>query len=141
MADWKLYTPEGTQDVLPRRCADKMKMESAVAEVFEGFGYQVAETPVLQFYDAFDTPRGKISQEMMFKFFDAQGRILVLRPDITTCLARMVASKLDDGVYPKRLYYWARSFGTLMNLPPVSANSVRPALSFSVLRAIWQTPR
>lgn len=110
MADWKLYTPEGTQDVLPRRCADKMKMESAVAEIFEGFGYQVAETPVLQFYDAFDTPRGKISQEMMFKFFDAQGRILVLRPDITTCLARMVASKLDDGVYPKRLYYCGKVF-------------------------------
>ena len=110
MADWKLYTPEGTQDVLPRQCANKMKMEAAVAEVFEGFGYQVVETPVLQFYDAFDTQSGKIPQEMMFKFFDAQGRILVLRPDITTCLARMVASKLDDGVYPKRLYYCGKVF-------------------------------
>ncbi len=110
MADWKLYTPEGTQDVLPRQCADKMKMESAISEVFEGFGYEVVETPVLQFYDAFDTQSGKIQQEMMFKFFDAQGRILVLRPDITTCLARMVASKLDDGVYPKRLYYCGKVF-------------------------------
>lgn len=110
MADWKLYTPEGTQDILPRQCADKMKMESAISEVFEGFGYQVVETPVLQFYDAFDTQSGKIPQEMMFKLFDAQGRILVLRPDITTCLARMVASKLDDGVYPKRLYYCGKVF-------------------------------
>ncbi len=110
MADWKLYTPEGTQDVLPRQCADKMKIESAISEVFEGFGYEVVETPVLQFYDAFDTQSGKIQQEMMFKFFDAQGRILVLRPDITTCLARMVASKLDDGVYPKRLYYCGKVF-------------------------------
>jgi len=110
MADWKRYTPEGTQDVLPGKCAEKMKMETAISEVFEGFGYRVVETPVLQFYDAFDTVRGKIPQEMMFKFFDAQGRILVLRPDITTCLARMVASKMDDGVYPKRLYYCGKVF-------------------------------
>ena len=102
MADWKRYTPEGTQDVLPLRCADKSKIEATIADVFESFGYHVAETPVLQFYDAFSTESGKISQEVMFKFFDAQGRILVLRPDITTCFARMMASKLDDGIYPKR---------------------------------------
>ncbi len=110
MADWKLYTPEGTQDVLPRQCANKMKIEATIAEVFESYGYQVAETPVIQFYDAFNTQSGKIPQETMFKFFDAEGRILVLRPDITTCLARMVACKLDDGVYPKRLYYCGKVF-------------------------------
>lgn len=110
MSDWKRYTPDGTQDVLPRQCVNKMKIEAAIAQVFEGFGYQVAETPVMQFYDAFNTHAGKIPQEMMYKFFDAQGRILVLRPDITTCLARMVASKLDDGCYPKRLYYCGKVF-------------------------------
>ncbi len=110
MADWKRYTPEGTQDILPRQCANKMKTEAAMADVFESFGYQVAETPILHFYDAFSTPSSKIPQETMFKFFDAEGRILVLRPDITTCLARMVACKLDDGVYPKRLYYCGKVF-------------------------------
>lgn len=110
MADWKRYTPEGTQDVLPRQCTNKMKTEAAISDVFESYGYMVAETPVMQFYDAFNTPSGKIPQETMFKFFDAQGRILVLRPDITTCLARMVACKLDDGCYPKRLYYCGKVF-------------------------------
>ncbi len=110
MADWKRYTPDGTQDVLPRQCANKMKIEATIADVFESYGYQVAETPVMQFYDAFSTQSGKIPQETMFKFFDAEGRILVLRPDITTCLARMVACKLDDGIYPKRLYYCGKVF-------------------------------
>lgn len=110
MADWKRYTPEGTQDVFPRQCTNKMKTEAAIADVFESYGYMVAETPVMQFYDAFNTPSGKIPQETMFKFFDAEGRILVLRPDITTCLARMVACKLDDGFYPKRLYYCGKVF-------------------------------
>ena len=110
MANWKRYTPEGTQDVLPRQCTNKMKTEAAISDVFESYGYMVAETPVMQFYDAFDTPSGKIPQETMFKFFDSQGRILVLRPDITTCLARMVACKLDDGIFPKRLYYCGKVF-------------------------------
>ncbi len=110
MASWKRYTPEGTQDVLPRQCADKSKIEATIADVFESFGYHVAETPVLQFYDAFDTAVGKIPQETMFKFFDAQGRILVMRPDITTCFARMMASKMDDGIYPKRLHYCGKVF-------------------------------
>ena len=96
--------------MLPRQCANKMKTEATISDVFESFGYQVAETPVMQFYDAFNTPSGKIPQETMFKFFDAEGRILVLRPDITTCLARMVACKMDDGVYPKRLYYCGKVF-------------------------------
>ncbi len=110
MADWKLYTPEGTQDVLPKQCAYKAELEATIASVFERFGYHVAETPILQFYDAFDTQNGKIPQEMMYKFFDAQGRILVLRPDITTCFARMMASKMDDGCYPKRLHYCGKVF-------------------------------
>ena len=110
MADWKLYTPEGTQDVLPKQCAYKAELEATIASVFERFGYHVAETPILQFYDAFDTQDGKIPQEMMYKFFDAQGRILVLRPDITTCFAWMMASKMDDGIYPKRLHYCGKVF-------------------------------
>ena len=110
MASWKRYTPEGTQDVLPRQCVNKSKIEATIADVFESFGYHVAETPVLQFYDAFDTAVGKIPQETMFKFFDAQGRILVMRPDITTCFARMMASKMDDGIYPKRLHYCGKVF-------------------------------
>ena len=110
MANWKLYTPDGTTELLPDQCADKTSVENSICEVFEDFGYKVVETPVMQFYDAYTTPSGAIAQEGMYKLFDRDGRILVLRPDITTCIARMAAGKLSDGVFPKRLYYSGKVF-------------------------------
>lgn len=51
-----------------------------------------------------------IEQETMFKFFDHQGRILVLRPDITTPIARIIATKYNDLVPPVRLCYIGNAF-------------------------------
>ncbi|MBE7027912.1 MAG: ATP phosphoribosyltransferase regulatory subunit [Ruminococcaceae bacterium] len=110
MANWKLYTPDGTTEFLPGQCADKTSVENSICEVFEDFGYKVVETPVMQFYDAYTTQSGAIAQEVMYKFFDRDGRILVLRPDITTCIARMASGKLSDGILPKRLYYSGKVF-------------------------------
>ncbi|MBE7039857.1 MAG: ATP phosphoribosyltransferase regulatory subunit [Ruminococcaceae bacterium] len=110
MANWKLYTPDGTTELLPGQCAYKTSVENSICEVFEDFGYKVVETPVMQFYDAYTTPSGTIAQEVMYKFFDRDGRILVLRPDITTCIARMASGKLSDGIIPKRLYYSGKVF-------------------------------
>ena len=110
MSNWRLYTPEGTSDLLPKQCAEKMNIENAISDVFASFGYQVVEVPVIQFYDVYDTESGRIEQETMYKFFDREGRILVLRPDITTSVARMAATRLSDGVYPKRLYYCGKVF-------------------------------
>lgn len=110
MSNWKLYTPEGTSDLLPKQCAEKTLTENIIADIFSGYGYQVTETPVMQFYDAYDTPTGKMEQEMLYKFFDKEGRILVLRPDVTTSLTRMAATKLSDEPMPIRLQYSGKVF-------------------------------
>ena len=46
-----------------------------------------------------------IDQENMFKLIDPEGGILVLRPDITMPIARMVGTKLKDCALPIRLSY------------------------------------
>ena len=46
----------------------------------------------------------------MFKFFDQQGRILVLRPDITIPIARVAATKYRDNRYPLRMSYIGNAF-------------------------------
>lgn len=110
MSNWRQYTPEGTQDILPKQCAEKTMIENTISDVFSGYGYQVVETPVMQYYDAYDTPGSKMEQEMLYKFFDKEGRIMVLRPDVTTSLARMVATKLPDGPFPLRMQYSGKVF-------------------------------
>jgi ATP phosphoribosyltransferase regulatory subunit len=46
----------------------------------------------------------------MFKFFDQQGRILVLRPDITVPVARITATKYREAAYPLRISYIGNVF-------------------------------
>ena len=49
---------------------------------FSSIGYKEVETPTFEYYDCYLGLSGQISQEHMFKFFDEQGRILALRPDL-----------------------------------------------------------
>jgi ATP phosphoribosyltransferase regulatory subunit len=110
LAEWKIYTPEGVQDILQNECFFKKNLEDRIRKVFRSSGYYEVETPIVEFYDVFSTEENIIPQETMFKFFDQQGRILVLRPDITIPIARVAATKLKDAAYPLRISYIGNAF-------------------------------
>lgn len=110
MTKWKLHTPEGVQDILQQECIIKRELEQKISGVFQSYGYYEMQPPTFEFYDVFAGESGLIEQETMFKFFDHQGRILVLRPDITTPIARIVATKHQDAVLPLRLCYIGNAF-------------------------------
>lgn len=110
MPKWKIYTPEGVQDILFDECHIKRELEQKVRYLFREYGYREIETPTLEFYDVFSSGDGLIPQETMFKFCDQQGRILVLRPDTTIPVARVAATKYRDASYPLRFSYISNSF-------------------------------
>lgn len=110
MSDWKLHTPEGVNDILPGECALKKEIENTMWTVLTSVGYKEVETPSFEYYDCYIGESGQISQETMFKFFDEQGRILALRPDITTSIARMAATKTAHETLPLRYMYTGNVF-------------------------------
>lgn len=110
MAKWKIYTPEGIQDILVSQCFQKRNLEEKIRKVFRSRGYYEIETPTVEFYDVFSSEDETTPQETMFKFFDGQGRILVLRPDITVPTARVVATKFKDIDHPLRFSYIGNTF-------------------------------
>lgn len=110
MAEWNRHTPTGVCDILPDECAAKKEIESTIWSVLASMGYREVEVPTFEYYDVFAKSGGQISQENMFKFFDEKGRILTLRPDITTSIARMAATKDDLTVLPKRYCYIGNVF-------------------------------
>lgn len=110
MSDWKLHTPKGVNDILPEECTRKKTIQDTIWSVFASFGYMEVETPTFEYYDCFSGVDGQISQEGMFKFFDEQGRILTLRPDITTSIARMAATKKSEDLRPLRFCYTGNVF-------------------------------
>lgn len=109
MAAWKMHTPSGMSDIMPGECAKKREVENTLWSVFASFGYREVEMPMFEYYDVYAGSDGQISrgleQESMFKFFDEQGRILALRPEMTTSIARMAATKTEGIPLPLRFCY------------------------------------
>ena len=110
MSDWKIHTPAGVSDILPDECEKKKETESVLWSVFSAAGYREVETPSFEYYDCYAGEGGELSQETLYKFFDEQGRILALRPDFTTSIARMAATKLADAPMPQRYLYSGNVF-------------------------------
>lgn len=105
LSDWRFHTPDGVQDGLPDDCARKRGIEAALRAVFAARGYVEVETPGLEFHDVYAAGRGLAPQEGLYKLFDPQGRILVLRYDGTVPVARLAATLLRDEEPPLRLSY------------------------------------
>lgn len=93
-----LHTPEGTADVLQNETLTRLDLYDTFRHIFRGFGYAEVIPPTFEYYDVFAAKQGLLSQENMLKFFDREGSILVLRPDLTMPLARMTATKLTGEV-------------------------------------------
>jgi len=110
MSNWKFYTADGVQDILFEDCYLKRSLEQKFRSLFRSCGFCEVETPTIEFYDVFASDEGAIPQENMFKFFDKQGRILVLRPDITVPVARITATKFREAEYPLRVSYVGNVF-------------------------------
>ncbi len=107
---WNIYTPDGMQDILFERCYAKRNLENRIRALFLQNGYREIETPTVEFYDVFSGEQSLIPQEHMFKFTDQQGRILVLKPDMTIPIARVAATKIKDNLWPVRCCYIGNTF-------------------------------
>ena len=98
-------TPEGTRDRLFAECRDRRQVQSKLTHLFRQRGYAEIITPEVEFYDLFVKSGNPMPQESMLKIIDRSGKICVMRPDCTTPIARVAATKLRDMVFPQRLYY------------------------------------
>lgn len=106
----KNMLPEGTRDLILDECVIKRKLERDIDSLFEKWGYKEVITPTLEFYETFNYNSQTLKEEDMYKFFDNRGRILVLRPDMTIPIARVVQTKLKDVDFPIKLRYTSNVF-------------------------------
>lgn len=102
--------PEGTRDLILDECIIKRSLERDIDNIFEKWGYKEVITPTLEFYETFNYNSQTLREEDMYKFFDNRGRILVLRPDMTIPIARIVETKLKDAEFPIKLRYTSNVF-------------------------------
>lgn len=105
MGRYHMIIPDGGCDLLFKECEARRAVECGIAETFRMRGYSEVITPALEFYDVFSGKSPVMDDDMMYKLIDGHGRILVLRPDNTTPIARVASTKLKGFVPPLRLYY------------------------------------
>lgn len=98
-------TPEGTRDRLFAECRERRQVQNALTALFASRGYHEVITPEVEFYDLFTQSGFPLPQESMLKIIDRSGKIMVMRPDCTTPIARVAATKLKTVPLPQRLYY------------------------------------
>lgn len=105
MKQYDKITPDGTHDRLFEECSNRHSLSKKLRELFENCGFLEVATPLLEYYDVFETSRAHFPQEDIYKLIDRSGRILVLRPDCTIPIARLVSSRFKNNNEMLKLYY------------------------------------
>ena len=116
MKNYAKMTPEGTKDLLFEECLANRTVSSILGKVFSNRGFHEVLTPCIEFYDLFSEELSGIPMEYMFKMSDAKGRLMVMRPDSTLPIARMVSTRLKNMQQPIRLYYNQRVYRNNLGL-------------------------
>ncbi|HJB46940.1 MAG TPA: ATP phosphoribosyltransferase regulatory subunit [Candidatus Mediterraneibacter surreyensis] len=106
----KLHTPEGVRDIYNKECETKLALQKKLSTVLHLYGYQDIQTPTFEYYDVFREEIGSTSTQELYKFFDREGNILALRPDITPSVARAAATLFENEDFPIRLCYAGNTF-------------------------------
>ncbi|SJZ56510.1 ATP phosphoribosyltransferase regulatory subunit [Pilibacter termitis] len=101
----KKQLPAGVQDKLFRRANGVYQLEAQMNELLRVRGFQRIETPTIEFAEVFEDEQ---NQDSLYRFFDHQGRMLTLRPDMTLPVGRVVASTKID--LPLKLLYSGKVF-------------------------------
>lgn len=103
-----IQSVKGTREFYPPEMALRKWLYGKITQVSQAFGYQEYDGPFLESIDLYAAKSGEeLVKEQSFVFPDRGGNLITLRPELTPSLARMVAQKQNQLIYPLR--WW--SFG------------------------------
>ncbi|WP_320673036.1 ATP phosphoribosyltransferase regulatory subunit [Patulibacter defluvii] len=109
-----LPIPSGTRDVLPDEMRERQGVVSALRDHFAARGYGEVATPAVEYASVLERagigPADDGVARPRFRTVDEHGETLVLRPDMTVPIARLVASRFGDVEPPIRLSYLAHCY-------------------------------
>ena len=103
----KFSTTPGTRDVLPPESTRLLDVQARIRERFRKFGFREVMTPALEYSEVIEETG---LRDASFKLFDADNQMLLLRPEMTTPLARVVSQRLTNSPPPHKLSYFLPAY-------------------------------
>ena len=107
--------PTGTRDVLSDELKELRALTAKLREVFARHGYDEVSTPTLE-YEKVLTHGDVRTTDSSYRVIDENGNVLVLRPDMTVPIARMVATRFANVDPPFRFSTIGRTYGAVRPL-------------------------
>ncbi|MDP9479086.1 MAG: ATP phosphoribosyltransferase regulatory subunit, partial [Actinomycetota bacterium] len=98
----KFATTPGTRDVLPPESTRLLDVQAGIRERFRMFGFREVVTPALEYSEVIEEPG---LRDASYKLFDPDNQMLLLRPEMTTPIARLVSQRLAGSPPPHKLSY------------------------------------
>ncbi len=99
----RLDTPRGFRDILPDEALLRERISETVRAVFSEAGYLPVEPPLLESREVLERA-GRV-KGVPFQLFDTDDHLLMLRPEFTLPIARLVATHAALVERPLRLRY------------------------------------
>jgi len=100
----------GMRDILPGESELLISLMNRARRIARLYGYGEIILPTIESYELFAAKSGGEIKERMYVFNDLGGRKVVLRPEATASVARVVATKLSSEPKPLRLFYLINAF-------------------------------
>ncbi len=96
---------KGTRDFYPEDMRLRKWMFDKWRTVSESFGYEEYDGPILEPFELYASKTSdEIVNEQTYSFTDRGDRKVVMRPEMTPTVSRMVAARRQELAYPLRLY-------------------------------------
>ena len=102
--------PAGMRYYFGQEARLRRTVEETGMTIFDGWSYEEITTPTVDYYSLFEHGMGRVEAQRAFRFTDADGRLLALRPDVTSATARAAATLFAERERPLRLCYAAPVF-------------------------------
>jgi ATP phosphoribosyltransferase regulatory subunit len=102
--------PPGVQYIFDAEVRVRRWIEAEIMSVFAGWSYAEIILPIFDYADLFALGMGKEQAEMTYRFTGRDGKLLALRPEMTSLVARTVATRFRGNPRPIRLSYTGEVF-------------------------------
>lgn len=102
--------PPGSQDLVAGDVRRRRHVQRVWFDLAEGHGYQEVIPPTFEYEEVFTRSGGTDLAARLIRFVDRDGRLVALRADFTSAIARLVGTRLAGAPLPLRLCYAGKVF-------------------------------
>lgn len=86
--------PQGMRDILIDESRKRTVLQEGLTHYMQSCGFSRIETPLFEYYELFSGDISPVDDESIIKTINRDGKVVVLRPDMTIPAARVAATKL-----------------------------------------------